>query len=90
MSASVVGFYSLPFFKRLRPVPHDTSMVKIIGNCVVLLVLSSALPILSRMLGKFFIFTSCLPLVQKLVSLFLYVVKQKTWFFMLSPFLMQF
>ncbi|XP_063422623.1 limb region 1 protein homolog isoform X2 [Mytilus trossulus] len=51
MCASVVGFYSLPFFKRLRPVPHDTSMVKIIGNCVVLLILSSALPILSRMLG---------------------------------------
>ncbi|CAC5380338.1 Limb region 1 protein,Limb region 1 homolog-like protein,Limb region 1 protein homolog,Protein LMBR1L,Protein Lilipod [Mytilus coruscus] len=61
MCASVVGFYSLPFFKRLRPVPHDTSMVKIIGNCVVLLILSSALPILSRMLA--------LPILSRMLGL---------------------
>ncbi|KAK3591220.1 hypothetical protein CHS0354_003851 [Potamilus streckersoni] len=51
MSASVVGFYSLPFFCQIRPKEHDTSMLKIIGNCVVLLILSSALPVLSRTLG---------------------------------------
>ena len=53
MLASVVGFYSLPFFGRLRPVINDTSMTKLIGNCVVILVLSSALPVLSRTLGQF-------------------------------------
>ncbi|CAH1774245.1 unnamed protein product [Owenia fusiformis] len=51
MLASVVGFYSLPVFSRLRPLLHDTTITKIIGNCVVLLVLSSALPVLSRALG---------------------------------------
>ncbi|XP_033729212.1 limb region 1 protein homolog isoform X2 [Pecten maximus] len=51
MSASIEGFYSLPFFRRLTPVSHDTSMVQIIGNCVVLLILSSALPVLSRIMG---------------------------------------
>ncbi|XP_060079895.1 limb region 1 protein homolog [Ylistrum balloti] len=51
MFASIEGFYSLPFFRRLTPVSHDTSMVQIIGNCVVLLILSSALPVLSRIMG---------------------------------------
>ncbi|XP_041371969.1 limb region 1 protein homolog [Gigantopelta aegis] len=51
MSASVVGFYSLPLFCKLHPRVHDTSLVSIIGNCVVILVLSSALPILSKTLG---------------------------------------
>lgn len=51
MSASVVGFYSLPFFGRIRPVYLETSMVHIILNSSVLLILSSALPILSRTLG---------------------------------------
>ncbi|XP_071103902.1 limb region 1 protein-like [Haliotis cracherodii] len=51
MSASVVGFYSLPFFCRLQPKVKDTPMVKVIANCIVLLVLSSALPILSKTLG---------------------------------------
>ena len=52
MSASVVGFYSLPFFGRIRPVYLETSMVHIILNSSVLLILSSALPILSRTLGE--------------------------------------
>ena len=52
MLASVLGFYSLPIFRNLRPVPHGTPMVKVIGNCIVLLILSSALPIMSRTLGK--------------------------------------
>ncbi|XP_060591990.1 protein LMBR1L-like, partial [Ruditapes philippinarum] len=48
MSASVVGFYSLPLFRRIQPKYHETSMLHIIFNCSVLLILSSALPVLSR------------------------------------------
>ena len=87
MVSSVVGFYSSPLFRSLRPRWHDTTMTQvagreegkpprgcgwalnahssstltspfptstqIIGNCVCLLVLSSALPVFSRTLGKF-------------------------------------
>ncbi|XP_033619445.1 protein LMBR1L isoform X4 [Fukomys damarensis] len=51
MVSSVVGFYSSPLFQRLLPRWHDTAMTQIIGNCVCLLVLSSALPVFSRTLG---------------------------------------
>ncbi|XP_025786425.1 protein LMBR1L isoform X2 [Puma concolor] len=51
MISSVVGFYSSPLFRGLRPRWHDTAMTQIIGNCVCLLVLSSALPVFSRTLG---------------------------------------
>ncbi|MGH0146393.1 UNVERIFIED_CONTAM: hypothetical protein FKN15_032133 [Acipenser sinensis] len=51
MVASVVGFYSSPLFIKLLPRKQDTAMTKIIGNCVSLLVLSSALPVFSRTLG---------------------------------------
>ncbi|XP_012874188.1 PREDICTED: protein LMBR1L [Dipodomys ordii] len=51
MVSSVVGFYSSPLFWSLRPRWHDTTMTQIIGNCVCLLVLSSALPVFSRTLG---------------------------------------
>ncbi|XP_036747400.2 protein LMBR1L isoform X6 [Manis pentadactyla] len=51
MVSSVVGFYSSPLFRGLRPRWHDTAMTQIIGNCVCLLVLSSALPVFSRTLG---------------------------------------
>ncbi|KXJ08243.1 limb region 1 protein homolog [Exaiptasia diaphana] len=51
MIASLVGLYSVPCFVRLRPLPRDTPMTKVITNCVVLLILSSALPLLSRTLG---------------------------------------
>lgn len=51
MLASVLGFYNLPLFRRLKPRRQDTPMTKIIGNCVVWLVLSSALPVLARTLG---------------------------------------
>ncbi|KAK3702877.1 hypothetical protein QZH41_014143 [Actinostola sp. cb2023] len=49
--ASLVGLYSVPCFIRLRPLPRDTPMTKVIANCIVLLILSSALPLLSRTLG---------------------------------------
>ncbi|NWX93716.1 LMBRL protein, partial [Nothoprocta ornata] len=51
MLCSVVGFYSSPLFTRLLPRHQDTPLPKIIGNCVSLLVLSSALPVFSRTLG---------------------------------------
>ncbi|XP_061871571.1 protein LMBR1L isoform X2 [Colius striatus] len=51
MVSSVVGFYSSPLFTQLLPERQDTPLTKIIGNCVSLLVLSSALPVFSRTLG---------------------------------------
>ncbi|XP_068777584.1 protein LMBR1L isoform X2 [Struthio camelus] len=51
MLSSVVGFYSSPLFTRLLPERQGTPLPKIIGNCVSLLVLSSALPVFSRTLG---------------------------------------
>uniref|UniRef100_A0A8C0EJ42 Limb development membrane protein 1 n=4 Tax=Strigidae TaxID=30459 RepID=A0A8C0EJ42_BUBBB len=50
MVSSVVGFYSLRFFENFTPRKDDTTMTKIIGNCVSILVLSSALPVMSRTL----------------------------------------
>uniref|UniRef100_A0AAY4EKI0 Uncharacterized protein n=1 Tax=Denticeps clupeoides TaxID=299321 RepID=A0AAY4EKI0_9TELE len=51
MVSSVVGFYSSPLFAGLLPRAQDTNLTRIIGNCVSLLVLSSALPVFSRTLG---------------------------------------
>uniref|UniRef100_F6W863 Limb development membrane protein 1 like n=1 Tax=Ornithorhynchus anatinus TaxID=9258 RepID=F6W863_ORNAN len=51
MVSSVVGFYNSPLFRRLQPRRNNTAMTQIIGNCVCLLVLSSALPVFSRTLG---------------------------------------
>ena len=50
--ASVVGLYHLPGFWRLRPEVRETTMTKIILNCLVMQLLSSSLPVLSRVLGK--------------------------------------
>lgn len=49
--ASVVGLYRIPVIGRLRPRLHDTKFTQVIGNCAVVLVLSSALPLLSRSVG---------------------------------------
>ncbi|XP_067107740.1 limb region 1 protein homolog [Osmerus mordax] len=51
MVSSVVGFYSLRVFQSLTPRKDDTTMTTIIGCCVSILVLSSALPVMSRTLG---------------------------------------
>uniref|UniRef100_A0A8C4F489 Limb development membrane protein 1 n=1 Tax=Dicentrarchus labrax TaxID=13489 RepID=A0A8C4F489_DICLA len=51
MVSSVVGFYSLRVFEVLTPRKDDTTMTTIIGCCVSILVLSSALPVMSRTLG---------------------------------------
>ncbi|KAM6900282.1 limb region 1 protein homolog isoform 1-T1 [Xenentodon cancila] len=51
MVSSVVGLYSLRVFEGLTPRKDDTTMTTIIGCCVSILVLSSALPVMSRTLG---------------------------------------
>ncbi|XP_019646136.1 PREDICTED: protein LMBR1L-like isoform X2 [Branchiostoma belcheri] len=51
MVASVVGFYSVPLFSRIRPTKANTPMTMVIANCLVLLTMSSALPVLSRTIG---------------------------------------
>uniref|UniRef100_A0AAY4CAE0 Limb development membrane protein 1 n=1 Tax=Denticeps clupeoides TaxID=299321 RepID=A0AAY4CAE0_9TELE len=51
MVSSVVGFFSLRVFEGLTPRKDDTTMTTIIGCCVSILVLSSALPVMSRTLG---------------------------------------
>lgn len=52
IAASLLGCYSLPLIAKIRPRPRDTPMVHVIANCVVVLILSSALPLLARTLGK--------------------------------------
>lgn len=49
---STVGLYSLPLLGRLMPRLTDTPFCHVIANCALLLVLSSALPVLSRTLGE--------------------------------------
>jgi hypothetical protein len=49
--ASVVGLYTIPQFARIRPRRGDTSLTHLILNCMAYVVLSSALPLLSKILG---------------------------------------
>lgn len=49
--ASLCGLYNLPGLCCLRPRKNDTSFNQIIGNCTILCLLSSALPLLSKTLG---------------------------------------
>jgi len=51
MAASTVGLYTLPFLSGLRPQVKNTPLTQLIVNCALVLVLSSALPLLSRILG---------------------------------------
>ncbi|VDD86555.1 unnamed protein product [Enterobius vermicularis] len=51
MLASLVGLYSAPILKRMRPRKAGTSMTSIVANCTTVLILSSALPVLARTLG---------------------------------------
>ncbi|XP_074041541.1 LMBR1-like protein lilipod isoform X5 [Leptinotarsa decemlineata] len=48
---SSVGLYTIPCMKQVRPKPKSTPFIVIIGNCVLLLIISSALPLLSKILG---------------------------------------
>lgn len=49
--ASLVGLYSLPVLGRLRPISGRTPFFKIMLNCLVVLILSSALPLFTRTVG---------------------------------------
>ena len=51
MLASLVGIYSVPLLRRIRPQRGKTTLTCIIMNCAVILLLSSALPVLARTLG---------------------------------------
>ncbi|XP_057321035.1 protein Lilipod isoform X3 [Microplitis mediator] len=48
---STVGLYGLPGVKKIMPQPQGTPLTHLIANCVLLLIHSSALPLLSRILG---------------------------------------
>ncbi|KAL2746170.1 protein Lilipod [Vespula maculifrons] len=50
-ATSAIGLYSLPGVRRVQPRFRSTPLTHLIANCVLLLVLSSALPLLSRILG---------------------------------------
>lgn len=49
--ASLCGLYNLPRLCCLRPRKHKCSFNQIMGNCTILCLLSSALPLLARTLG---------------------------------------
>uniref|UniRef100_A0A158PBH1 Serpentine receptor class gamma n=1 Tax=Angiostrongylus cantonensis TaxID=6313 RepID=A0A158PBH1_ANGCA len=51
MATSLIGFYSVPFIRTLRPHRARTSLTVIIINCSIVLVLSSALPVLANTIG---------------------------------------
>lgn len=51
LAASTVGLYTLPFLSGIRPTARNTPLTQLIVNCGLVLVLSSALPVLSRILG---------------------------------------
>lgn len=53
--AFLVGFYSLPWIGRIKPRLHETSLPQIVANCALILLLSSALPLFVRVLGKYWI-----------------------------------
>lgn len=52
MMSSLVGIYSIPIVWRIRPKRANTSITSIIINCLMISMLSSALPVLVRTLGK--------------------------------------
>ena len=51
-ATSSVGLYTLPFIKKFQPKLNNTPLSHTIANCALLLILSSALPLISRILGK--------------------------------------
>jgi len=48
---SIVGLYNIPTFKMILPKKRDTSMTHLILNCALFVILSSALPLLVKVLG---------------------------------------
>lgn len=52
-ATSTVGLYTMPFMQSIRPQRHKTSLSQLIVNGALVLILSSALPLLSRILGMY-------------------------------------
>lgn len=50
-ATSSVGLYTMPFMRIVKPQKRKTSLSQLIVNCALVLILSSALPLLSRILG---------------------------------------
>lgn len=50
-ATSAVGLYTMPFMRYVKPQKRKTSLSQLIFNCALVLILSSALPLLSRILG---------------------------------------
>ena len=49
---SLVGLYTIPGIRCIRPIAHETTLTQIILNCGLYVILSSALPLLAKILGK--------------------------------------
>lgn len=56
IATSSIGLYTAPVMSRIRPRPKSTPFCLVIGNCAVVLVLSSALPLLAKILGELYIY----------------------------------
>lgn len=51
IATSSIGFYTAPWVKKMRPTVKSTSFTLVIANCALVLIISSALPLLSKILG---------------------------------------
>lgn len=49
---SYIGLYTAPLISSVRPRIRQTPFSQVIGNCALVLIFSSALPLLSKILGK--------------------------------------
>lgn len=50
---SLVGLYTIPLIKGIRPIGNSTPLTHLILNCCIYVVLSTALPLLAKILGKY-------------------------------------
>ncbi|KAF7278261.1 LMBR1-like protein lilipod isoform X2 [Rhynchophorus ferrugineus] len=51
IATSSIGLYTAPCVKKMRPTVKSTSFTLVIANCAMVLIISSALPLLSKILG---------------------------------------
>ena len=49
---SLIGLYTIPLIRTIKPVVANTSLTQLILNCGLYVILSSALPLLSKILGE--------------------------------------
>ncbi len=49
---SLVGLYTIPLIRDIKPTVKGTSLTQLILNCGLFLILSSALPLLAKILGE--------------------------------------